>query len=463
MKKKYWTIFLIIFIASLFFWMPGLSELDFELRAGLATLIFAAGLFVFEPVAIQVTALLIPVALVATNLLPVEEAFAPFADPVVFLILGSLFIAEALRKHNLTRKLATRLLFYSRGRPRLILLSIMGVGALTSMWVFSTAVVAMLIPVCLTIGGRVREKERKDNFTRVLLMGLALATTLGGLSTILGASSNAVASGVLADKIPWTFLDWMVYGTPLAFLSLLLSWFILTLTVLPTDVTIETGELYPREATEPMFTPKQGVTLAIFLGAILLWLTSPVLTWALPLTGGLLESAVISLTAASLLFTFEVISWKDARRVNWGVYLIIGGGLALGNGLIASGVSRQFALLAEGVIAFFPYPIVAALLILLSSLASNSVNNTTVVAIVAPLLSASAGNLPYTALQLVLPMAFGATFGFLLPCASSRMALIYTTEVISTKVMLKIGGLVTLPLVVLTIVYFYLLFYLGWL
>ncbi len=463
MRKKYWVIIAIMFVSGLFFWLPGLTALDFELRAGLATLVFAGSLFVLEPIAIQVTALLIPIALVATNLLTVEEAFAPFADPVVFLILGSLFIAEALRKHNLTRKLATQLLFYSRGRPRLILLSIMVVGALTSMWVFSTAVVAMLIPVCLTIGGRVQEPEHRDDFTRVLLMALALATTLGGLSTILGAASNAVASGVLADEITWTFLDWMFYGTPLSFVLISFSWFILASTVLPTDVTIETEHLYPRDDDKPIFTQKQLITLATFLGAILLWLTSPILTRTLPLTRGLLESSVISLIAANFLFTFEVISWKDARRVNWGVYLIIGGGLALGNGLVVSGVAREFALLTKDLLAFFPYPIVAALLVFFSSLASNSVNNTTVVAIFAPLLLGLSADLPYSALQLVLPMAFGATFGFLLPCASSRMALIYTTNVISSKTMLKIGSLVTIPLIILTIVYFYLLFYLGWL
>ncbi len=463
MKSRLIKILAILFGASLLYWFPSLNQLAFELKAGLAALVFAAGFFVFEPIALQVTALLIPVIFVSTNLLPVEEAFAPFADPVVFLILGSLFIAEALRKHELTRKLAGKLLVHSGGSPRLILLSIMIVGAVTSMWVFSTAVVAMLIPVCLTIGSRVTEEERQEQFTIVLLMGLVLATTLGGLSTILGASSNAVASGVLNKTYQWTFLDWMKYGAPLSLLSVGLAWFILTVTVYPTDISISTDRLYKEAEESKIFTREQWITLVVLLGAIFTWLFFPVLQPFLHFPRGLTESAVIGLIAASFLFTFKVINWKDARRINWGVYLIIGGGLALGNGLQASGVTAEFAKILSSSVKNTPYPIVAGLLILSSGLASNTVNNTTVVAIFAPLLSATAQTMDYSPLQLILPMAFGATYGFLLPCASSRMVLIYATDLISSKDMLKIGGLVTIPLVVLTFCYFYLLFALGWL
>ncbi|MFB6344890.1 MAG: sodium-anion symporter, partial [bacterium] len=65
-------------------------------------------------------------------------------------------------------------------------------------------------------------------------------------------------------------------------------------------------------------------------------------------------------------------------------------------------------------------------------------------------------------LQLMLPMAFGATFGFLLPSASSRMALIYASDEINSQEMMKIGSLITGPLIVLTTIYFYFLYQMGW-
>ncbi|MFB6347043.1 MAG: SLC13 family permease, partial [bacterium] len=199
MKSKQKT-FLGILAAALLVYVGvsifGLTELDRTGRLGLTVLIFAGGLWVLEPLPLQVTGLIIPVCLVGTGILGIEEAFAPFASPVVFLILGSLFMAEALRKHGLTRRLALDLIVRCNGRPKLLLLAIMAVAGFTSMWIFSTAVVAMLMPVCLTIAGKV-EEENQDTFITVLLMALVIGSTLGALGTILGASSNAVASGSL--------------------------------------------------------------------------------------------------------------------------------------------------------------------------------------------------------------------------------------------------------------------------
>ena len=430
---------------------------------GLVILVLAGGLWVSEALPLQVTGLLIPVAFVLAGILTAESAFQPFADPVVFLILGSLFIAEALRKHGLTREIALLMVDKCAGRPRFILLSIMIVGALTSMWVFSTAVVAMLIPVCLSIASKVDE-EFQHQFIVVLMMGLVLSTTLGALSTVLGASSNAVASGVLSRVQTWGFLDWMRYGSPLAGLLVLVAWVFLVLFFFPPVTRINVEALYKETRADRDSRLHKNIILYVLGAAIFFWITTPVLENYFMIPEDFTHSALVGLIAAGMLFATGVISWKDARQVNWGVYLIIGAGLALGTGLRASGVTE---ILAQGItsgIAFLPFPVIIVLTILVSGLLSNVVNNTTVVAILAPVLVDTAQAMELvTPIQLVLPMAFGATFGFLLPSASSRMALIYATNEISTGEMLKIGSIVTVPLVLLTIGYFYLLITMGWL
>ncbi len=460
-RKKYIILAALFICAVILFGAPRFN-IEATPALGLAILILAGGFWVSEALPLQVTGLLIPVAFVISGILTAESAFQPFSDPIVFLILGSLFIAEALRKHGLTRKTAVFMVDRCAGNPRLILLSIMFVGAITSMWVFSTAVVAMLIPVCLTISTRV-EKENRHQFIIVLMMGLVLSTTLGALSTVLGASSNAVASGVLSRFQPWTFLDWMKYGTPLAGFLVLLAWLLLTGFFMPPVDKIKIESLYRDTEAEKQSKLHQNIILYVLGGAIFIWISSPLLEKYFGIPDDFMHSALVSLIAAGVLFATKVISWKDARQVNWGVYLIIGAGLALGKGLRASGVTEIFAGGITSTVAFLPFPVIIVLIILVSGLLSNIVNNTTVVAILAPILVDTAGAMQLAPTQLVLPMAFGATFGFLLPSASSRMALIYATNEISTGEMIKIGSIVTVPLVFITIGYFYLLIIMGWL
>ncbi len=450
----------VLLAGVLVYLLPAPPGLGADGSLGLAVLVFAGGLWILEPIPLQVTGLVIPVCLVATGILDLEAAFAPFAYPVVFLILGSLFLAESLRKHGLTRRLAIDLIVRCRGRPRLLLLALMGVASVTSMWVFSTAVVAMLIPVCLSIATRV-EAEKRDRFVTVLLMALVLSSTLGALSTILGASSNAVASGILAQDLSWTFLDWMKYGTPLAVLFVPLSWLILVVTVYPSIEPIDSDEL-TEELQEhgPLSIAERGI-LGILLFAIVSWVLGPPLASWFDVPADMADSAIISLVAASLLFTANIINWQDARQVNWGVYLIIGAGLSLGKGLHASGVSTWIAGMIADVTIGYSYLVITAVTVLASAVLSNAVNNTTVVAILAPVMADSAATLGLTQPELMLPMAFGATFGFLLPASSSRMALIYASGEISPGEMLRIGSIAMGPLILMTVLYFYVLFRTG--
>ncbi len=460
MKPKYRTLVGIILLTVIVYSLPippGMSE---TANLGLTVLVFAGGLWVFEPLPLQVTALIIPISLIATGILKAKAAFAPFASPVVFLILGSLFLAEALRKHGSTRRLALDLIVRCNGKPKLLLLVIMAVAGLTSMWIFSTAVVAMLMPVCLSITTRI-EEDKQHHFITVLLMALVISSTLGALSTILGASSNAVASGILSKSMDWSFLDWMKYGTPLAFVFVPIAWLILISTVYPDIDTIDTEIVSDELQEEGKLTPSEKVIFYVLVGAIFLWVLGPYLNSFLGLPEDLTNSAVISLCAAGVLFVTDVISWQDAKQVNWGVYLIIGAGLSLGEGLHVSGLSQWFASFLTQMIHGFPYLGMIMVLIPFTALLSNTVNNTTVVAILAPVMADAATALSLSVTQLTLPMAFGATFGFLLPAASSRMALIYGSGDVELPDMLKVGSLVTLPLLLLTILYFYLLSYSG--
>jgi sodium-dependent dicarboxylate transporter 2/3/5 len=97
---------------------PGLAP---EGQRALALFVFTGAILSLEPVSLPIAALLVPICQIALGIDTASGAFAPFGQPVLFLILGSLFLAEALRKHGLTRRIALYTIVLSKGtRQRLL-------------------------------------------------------------------------------------------------------------------------------------------------------------------------------------------------------------------------------------------------------------------------------------------------------------------------------------------------------
>ena len=158
---------------------PGLSELG---QRALALFVFTGAILALEPAPLPIAALLVPICQVALGIDTISGAFAAFSQPSVFLILASLFLAEALRKHGLTRRLALYAIISSGGKPHYLLLSIMSITAFLSMWVQNTATTAVLIPVAITIAQHVTQPSAARRMTTILIMGIAYGASIGGIA-----------------------------------------------------------------------------------------------------------------------------------------------------------------------------------------------------------------------------------------------------------------------------------------
>ena len=143
------TIVLALTIAVLMFPTPeGLSP---EGHRAIAAFVFAGSLLALQPVSLPIAGLMVAVVQVILGVATSTQAFETFSRPVIFLVLGSLFLAEALRKHGLTRRLALLAIAKSGGDVKRLLLGLMCIAAIFSMWVENTATAAVLIPVALSL------------------------------------------------------------------------------------------------------------------------------------------------------------------------------------------------------------------------------------------------------------------------------------------------------------------------
>jgi solute carrier family 13 (sodium-dependent dicarboxylate transporter), member 2/3/5 len=438
--------------------VPTPAGLSPEGHRALAVFVFTGSLLALEPVSLPIAALMVPVAQVTLGIASTPVAFETFSRPVVFLILASLFLAEALRKHGLTRRIALATIVASGGGISNLVLGLMGIAALFSMWVENTATAAVLIPVALTISRELPDPKRARHLLVLLVLAIAYSASLGGMVTIMGSASNAVASGLLSQIRPWSFLDWMLYGLPSFVLIFPLTWWlVMRLVGSPVDrldiepVRQKVNELGPLTGSEREIIGTLGV-------AVFLWVGGSFIEPMLGLPETLLSSAMVAVMVVAYLAIRNIIDWEDIKGVSWGIFLIIGAGLSLGEALGRTGATEWFATLIEPVIAGPPLLVSMLLLVYLSALLTNLMNNTTIAAVFVPILiSLAAADPSFNPVQLVLPVTLATTFGYSLPSASGRMSLIAASGIVTRGEMLRYGLVLTMASSAVLGLFFYVL------
>ena len=437
--------------------------LSAEGQRALALFAFTGSILALEPVSLPIAALLVPVAQVLLGVGTTDNAFAAFSRPTVFLILASLFLAEALRKHGLTRRLALATVIFSGGGVNKLLLGIMGVAAFFSMWVENTATAAVLIPVAITIARQVPDPKKAKGFLVLLVLGIAYSASVGGMATIMGSGSNAVAAEFLNQVERFTFIDWMKYGLPAMLLIFPLTWWLL-LRLVPVEVDrldVEPSRDALKKQGAISATEKQLIgTMAV---AIFFWVTGSYFEGVLGLPPTSMSSTIIAVLAVGYLSVRQIIDWNDVKGVSWGVFLIIGAGLSLGDALSRAGVTDWFAELITPVISGPPLIFTMLFLVYMSALLTNLLNNTTIAAVFVPILISVASVDPsISTVQLVLPVTLATTFGYSLPSASGRMALVSGTGIVDRSEMMRYGLIMTLVSSGILAIFFYILSVLNW-
>ena len=177
-----------------------------------------------EALPLAVTALIGPTLCVILGVATAQVAYAPFADPVIFLFIGSFILAEGMIAHRLDRRLAfTALASAWVGSSGLRLVVVYaGVTCFLSMWMSNTATTAMMFPLGLAVlvRARARAKGRHANFSdyaMAMMLVTSFAATIGGMGTPVGTPPNLIGVGLLRTTagIDVSFTGWMMVGVPI--------------------------------------------------------------------------------------------------------------------------------------------------------------------------------------------------------------------------------------------------------
>ena len=441
-------------------------------RVAAAALLLAI-FWLSEALPVAATALL-PLALFPLlGVAPIQQAAAPYANPLVFLFLGGFLIGLGIERSNLHRRIALTVLNRVGAREDLQIAGFIAATAALSMWVSNTATAVMMLPVALSIVPRDENgniEPAKAAFATALLLSVAYAANVGGVATLIGTPPNALLAGFMLETydVEIGFAQWMLIGLPVSGVMLVLTWLLLTRWLyrvnrdeLPEARTAIAEAL---QAMGPPTTAEKRVGMVFALTAVL-WITRPLLTNWFP--GLLLTDTGIAIACALLLFVIPngtgrgeyLMTWRYAERLPWGVLLLFGGGLSLAAAVSDSGLAAGIGVALQGLNAWptiMLVIVVAMLIVLLTELTSNIATSATFLPIVAAL-AISIGADP---LLLSVPAIVAASFAFMLPVATPPNAIVFSSGAISIPQMVRAGiwlnvlGVVTIVAIVYALIGF---------
>jgi sodium-dependent dicarboxylate transporter 2/3/5 len=418
-----------------FYWTQG--ALGLAERNALVVLIVAAGLWMTEAIPLVATSLLIPLLQSLIGVQSFKEALSPFFDPVVMLLLGGFLLAIAVEKQDLDEYFAHQILSRVQADARIVILVIMATTAFLSMWISNTASTALMLTMALRLTEGV--SDQRGNFSKIVVLSIAYSATAGGLATLVGTTTCAMAVGSLRDLVGYeiTFLGWMFFGVPISVLLILAIWAVLFL-VFPTEV----RSIPALEFESKALSGRQRLTLMVFVFSILLWVTGELpepLVDAIGWPGHGMSSSVVAAVIAVLLLVSGLVDERDLPRANWNTLLLIGGGLSLGAALEVSGlvgrIGESLMALTGGRSGLLTIALVAVFGLGISIIASNTAS----AGILLPIAIGLGTSTGVSPVILAVVVGISTSLDFMLPVGTPPNAIAYSTGRVKMGEMIKAG------------------------
>jgi sodium-dependent dicarboxylate transporter 2/3/5 len=432
-------------------------------------------LWISEAIPMAMTAFLGVAVTVPLGIVTSAEAFAPFADPLIFLFIGTFLLAQAIFFHDLDRRFAFAVLGLPGvgARPARVLVAYAGIACAISMWISNTATVAMMLPIGLSLLAVLDTHGKGSHrFGAALLLSASFGASIGGLATPVGTPPNLIGLGFLRREtgVDVPFFSWMAIGVPIM-LVLIAS----AVAGLLRDVRhgVASADLARAIALERRelgaWTRGQRNTVIAFGLTVACWVIPGVLALAWGADDptyrwlqSTLPEPVVALLGAGLLFVLPTdarrleftLPWREAVKIDWWIVFLYGGGIALGTLAFKTGLAEA---LGRGLTTLLGVRTSFGLIAtstLLATVLSETTSNTASANMVVPVVIAFARSAGIDPVLPVVAATMGASLGFLLPVSTPCNAMVYGTGRVPLAAMMRHGivldvvGVVTIVAVV---------------
>ncbi|RMZ85145.1 hypothetical protein DV738_g269, partial [Chaetothyriales sp. CBS 135597] len=308
----------------------------------LAMLVFVSLLWATETIPLFVTSLLVPFLTVILHIMRSEEkphrrldskeatkaVFAAMWTPVIMLLLGGFTIAAALSKYHIAKLMATFVLSKAGTRARTVLLTNMFVAMFLSMWISNVAAPVLCFSIIQPI---LRNLPADSNMSKALILGIALASNIGGAASPIASPQNIIALQNMHPGPSWGI--WFFIALPVCIISILFIWILLVASFKPGRGTT----IVPIRRMNDKLNGVQYFIIFVTIVTILLWCLSH------ELEGIFGDMGVIAIIPLVLFFGTGILTKEDFNNFLWTIIILAAGGLSLGKAVSSSGLLHTIA------------------------------------------------------------------------------------------------------------------------
>ena len=413
-------------------------------------------LWITEAIHLSVTALLPIILLPLLGITPASKVTLSYANDAIYLFLGGFILALAVERSNVHKRFALYTVRMVGTTPSLVILGFMMAVFFISMWMSNTTTVLIVVPICFAIINQFPEAHRHKQlpFQKALLLGIAYAATIGGLSTLVGTPPNIICASIISKTtgIDVSFMQWMAFALPVSLVLLFLSWILLTrvlFRVNRVELPFTRDFIVSELATLGKMTPHEKRILIVFTSVACLWLFHGLIP--IPALKDSITDTSIAIAGAVSLFLIPdgtkkgsmLITWEEAKKLPWGILILFGGGLALSDGFNNSGLTSYLAHEFE-LLKSLNLWLILLIAISFAVFLSEIMSNTACAALLVPIVLTVASVFGVSPLMLAIPVTLATSTAFMLPVGTPPNAIVYSYNVLTIKDMVRAGFMLDL-------------------
>lgn len=456
--KKITFFFIALLILGICIWLPlpesvlsaGGGQLLPNGRVALGVLLFCLICWVTESLPFHITGcmgiLFLAILKVDTFSNIISAGFG--SDTIVFFI-GSMIISSGITLSGLGKRVSMFVLSRIGNRTHLVVLAFLLVGMFLSAWVTTLAGAVIMTPLGISILEQEGVEKGKSNFGKALMIACAWGPLCGGMAAPTGSGCNPIAINFISETcgIEITFIQWMIFGLPCAFVLTLISWLVLILFFRPEFNRLRQSkeELQAEyQALKPMDRTEKAVG-CIFCLTVLLWISSSFLGETLNMKIPTSMPAVFG-TCLMFLPGMTNLKWnRIEKQIPWSNVLLIATGLCIGIEFYMTGAAEWLScLLFREIVCLSPIVRIFCIICVISILKLGLSSNTVTATVILPIIIALTVQAQLPIMGVLIPGCMAMSFAFIAVTSTPTNVIPYATGWFKISDMAKAGVFNTL-------------------
>ena len=414
----------------------GMEDFTRANYAMLAIFLAAIVLWITEAIPSYLTALLVILGLVLTEVTSQKEAFAQLGHPVMWLNILSFVLASMLVKTRVAKRLALWFILKFGNSASGIFFSFLVINLVLSAFISATTVkAAILLPIFMVIAAVYGASEgKRNNFGRNLVLQNLFQVNVGASGFLTGAGAHLLAASLIGGAMGITsigYSDWFIASFPMTVILLLIGWWVGVKLIFPLSKEEQTPQIEGgldklRDELHAMgkMDKEEVKSIVLFVCVLLLWATDKL--------HGIDATTVAFIGAVvALLPGVGVVKWNDVD-IPWHLMLFSAGAYAIGVGLDATALPKSMVDVmfnSLGVTENTPFWVLYLLLTAMMLFSALLFQSKTMRALIfIPIAIGVAQKFGYPIMSLAFPVALLIDHVYVFPFNSKPAALLYTTN-----------------------------------